>query len=191
MITKQSKFILAVALQVMIIFAIIFFKVSILTSGTDVLLKIAPVDPRDMLRGDYVTFRYDISDIDQYLFSGERVKNGSTVYVLLAQRGKYYTVGGVRNSKPNDGSLFIKGTVIAGGSDAQTSDDSNSTIVPSLPIQNNNSISIVYGIEEYFIPEGKGLNFSFFDKEAGARVAVDENGNAVLKQIYVDDKIWP
>jgi uncharacterized membrane-anchored protein len=52
-------------------------------------------------------------------------------------------------------------------------------------------LHIVYGIEEYFIPEGQGRNFSFWNKEAAARVAVDENCNAALKQIYIDGEPWP
>jgi uncharacterized membrane-anchored protein len=50
---------------------------------------------------------------------------------------------------------------------------------------------VVYGIEEYFIPEGKGRDFRFGNKMASARIVVDDNGNAVLKGIIVDGKPWP
>jgi len=90
MFTKQTKFILAIALQVVIVFAIIIFKLSVLTGGTDVFLKIVPVDPRDLLRGDYATFQYDISNLDSYISGGQQIRNGDTVYVVLRQNGKYY-----------------------------------------------------------------------------------------------------
>lgn len=167
--TKQTKFILAVALQVVIVFAIIIFKLSVLTGGTDVLLKIAPVDPRDLLRGDYATFQYDISIIDSYYANNQQIRNGDTVYVVLRQGGKYHTVQNVQKTQPTSNELFIKGKVESGGS----------------------RFHVVYGIEQYFIPEDEGRNFSFWNKEAAARVAVDNNGNAALKQIYVDDKPWP
>ena len=63
---KQRKSIalaLAIGFQFVVIFSIVIFKVAVLAGGTNVMLKIAPVDPRDWLRGDYAVFRYDISDI--------------------------------------------------------------------------------------------------------------------------------
>jgi hypothetical protein len=56
MITKQTKFIIAIVIQLVIIFTIIIFKIAVLRSGTEVLLRIKPVDPRDPLRGDHLTF---------------------------------------------------------------------------------------------------------------------------------------
>ncbi|MDP2926731.1 MAG: GDYXXLXY domain-containing protein [bacterium] len=169
--TKQTKFILAIALQMVIVFAIVIFKVSVLSGGTDVLLRIEPVDPRDMLRGDYATFQYsNISNLDSYIFGGQQIGNGDTVYVVLRQSRKYWMAQNVQKTKPLNGEIALKGKVVSVG---------------------DSRIRVVYGIEEYFIPEGKGQGFSFFNKEAAARVVVDENGNAVLKQIYVDDKPWP
>ena len=184
MMTKQTKFILAIALQAIIIFAIVIFKMSVLTGGTDVLLKIAPVDPRDMLRGDYATFQYDISNLDSYISGGQQIRNGDTVYVVLRQSGKYYFAQNVQKTKPTDGGIFIKGTVASGGVETQSDVFQNQNF-------GNSRIHFVYGVEDYFIPEGKGQGFSFFNKEAAARVVIDENGNAVLKQLYVDDKPWP
>lgn len=185
MITKQTKFILAIVLQTVIIFAIIIFKVSILSGGTDVLLRIEPVDPRDMLRGDYATFQYsNISNLASYISDGQQIKNGDTVYVILRQSGKYWLAQSIQKTKPLNGEIILKGKVLSGGKKTQPD---------ALPNQrfSGSRIQIIYGIEEYFIPEGKGQNFSFFNKEAAARVAVDENGNAVLKQIFVNDKPWP
>lgn len=170
---------MAIALQVAVIFAIIIFKLSILTGGTDVLLRIAPVDPRDLLRGDYATFRYDISNVDSYYANSQQIRNGDTVYVVLWQSGKYHIVGNVQKAKPTGNELFIKGKVESGGLENQTD--------PFGVFR----LRIVYGVEQYFIPEGKGRDFSFLNKEAAARVAIDDNGNAALKRIYVDDRSWP
>lgn len=184
MFTKQTKFILAIALQVVVIFAIIIFKLSVLTGGTDVLLKIAPVDPRDLLRGDYATFQYDISNIDSYYANNQQIRNGDTVYVVLRQSGKYHIAQNVQKTQPTENELFIKGKVESGGLESQTDPFSYQRFGGSR-------LRVVYGVEQYFIPEGEGRNFSFWNKEAAARVAVDNNGNAALKQIYVDDKPWP
>ena len=45
------------------------------------MLRIAPVDQRDLLRGDYATFQYDISNLDSYYSRGEKIRNGDIVYV--------------------------------------------------------------------------------------------------------------
>lgn len=183
--TKLTKFILAILLQVIVLFAIVIFKVSILMGGTEVILKIAPVDPTSPLRGDYVTFQYDISNLYSYKFKDSQVRNGDTVYVILSQSGKYWMAQSAQLNKPtNSNQVFIKGKVASGGIENQSD---------MLPYQQfgNSRIHIIYGAEEYFIPEGKGRNFSFFNKEAAAKVLVNDNGNAVLKEIIVDGKPWP
>jgi uncharacterized membrane-anchored protein len=76
----------------------------------------------------------------------------------------------VEKTKPSDENIFIKGKVV----DVY-----------------NDEIHIIYGIEDYFIPEGTGRDFTFLREEIAAKVEIDENGNAVLKQIYVNDKPWP
>lgn len=172
MLTKQTKFIIAIAIQLVIIFSIIIFKMAVLTAETDVLLRIEPVDPRDPLRGDHLTFSYTISNLESYLFNYSPIRNGDTVYVPLEQQGKYWiAVFGVQKTKPiGEEKIFLRGKIFRSF---------------------GNRIRIIYGIEDYFIPEGTGQDFTFWGQEVAARVSVDENGNAVLKQIYVNDKPWP
>lgn len=172
MLTKQTKFIIAIAVQLVIIFGIIIFKVAVLTGGTEVLLRIEPVDPRDPLRGDHLTFSYKISNLDSYLFKYSPIRDGDTIYVPLRQQGKYWVaVFGVQKTKPTDeGKIFIKG---------------------KIPSSYGNKIHVIYGAEDYFIPEGVGQGFTFWRREVSAKVSIDKDGNAVLKQIYVDDKPWP
>lgn len=183
--TKQTKFILAIAIQLAIIFLIIIFKVAILTGGTDILLRIAPIDPRDPLRGDYASFQYEISNLDYYLAQGQSLKNGGTIYVLLRQSGKYWVTQSIQKTKPTSGEIFLKGKIASGAAENQD--------IFGYRNFGSSRLHIVYGIEEYFIPEGKGSGLNFWNRnqEAYTRVAVDENGNAVLKQLYIDDKPWP
>lgn len=185
MLTKQVKFIIAVGIQVLIILIMIIFKLAILTGGTEVILKIEPVDPRDPLRGDYVTFQYDISNIGSHLLLGASVQNGQTVYVVLKDQvgREYWIASEVSKSKPSDNSVFIKGVVRRGGMRTGERLDTKRS--------RGSTLNIVYGIEEYFIPEGAGRDFNFFNKQALAKVMLDENGNAVLKQLFVDGQPWP
>lgn len=185
-LTKLNKFIFAIGLQLLIVAAIIIFKYSILAGGTSILLEIAPVDPRDPLRGDYVTFQYAISDIERGYFSYPP-KNGDTVYIPLRQGGKYWSVTyGASKTKPtNSKYIFIKAKVVSGG----TNGKSSPTFLNNL--SGDSIIGVEFGIEEYFIPEGTGRNFNFWNKEAHAKVLINDSGNAVLKQIYIEDKPWP
>ena len=183
---RNIKFLLAVGFQLAVIFLIILFKVTVLSGGTEVMLKIEPVDPRDPLRGDYVTFQYDISTISKYQISGGNIANGDTVFVSLVP-GKYWRATSVSENRPQNGGLFIKGKVVSGGA-------LQDKIMPTIGFAGslrNSDLRIKYGIEEYYIPEGTGHNFNFWNRNASARVLIDSSGNAVIKQIFVDDKPWP
>lgn len=186
---KETKFILAIVIQMVIILLIILFKVVILTRGTEILLKIGPVDPRDPLRGDYMSFQYEISRLDASLLSDYQVKNDDTVYVVLRKIGKYWTATSVLKTKPIGGAgqeVFLKGRVVSGGLSREKDffPGRDSSIL---------SITVTYGIEEYYIPEGSGANLNLWRQgaEAYAKVVVDEDGRAVLKQIYLNDQPWP
>lgn len=195
MLTKKAKFIIAVGIQVSIILIMIIFKLAILTGGTEVILEIEPVDPRDPLRGDYVTFQYDISSIWSSWLQDGNARNGETVYVVLKTRSgmDYWYVSEVFINKPSDDNVFIKGVVRRGGGDEVVSEplpvDARGRVITTRG--RGSTLNIVYGIEEYFIPEGVGRNFNFWDKEMSAKVMVDKNGNAVLKQLFVDGRLWP
>lgn len=191
-LTRQIKFILAVALQLLVIAGIIMFKVSIVTGGQEVLLKIKPVDPRDFLRGDYVTFQYDISDIPLSYFSDpSSIRNGDTVYVPIERTASPYRIAayGVAKDSSFMGTsrkrIFIKGKV------ADSSLGESDVRKGFIEFEYERKVHIRYGIEEYFIPEGAGQNVNFWEKEVGAKVAVDEEGRAVLKQLYVNGELWP
>lgn len=180
--TKATKFTLAIILQCSIVLVVLLFHLAIKTWGTELVLRIEPVDPTSPLRGDYVTFQYsELSNLNSYLISGNSVRNGSTVYVTLRKSGRYWYPERILTTPPQNDQVFIKGKVASGISEV-TKNDFSAT---------NSSIHILYGIEEYFIPEGSGRNFSFPNKETVAIVSVDKEGNAIVKRILIDGKNWP
>jgi len=174
--SKKNKFIIAIAIQTAILFFIILFKLLILSGGEEVFLKIRPVDPRDPFRGDYITFQYDISRIKGSFFdSSEKIKYGDKIYIPLLKRKNYHVVTNrISKNKPDTG-IFIKGAV----NDIRQKGDSLDEVFVS------------YGIEEYFIPENSGRNVNFNGQNTFAKVVLDKNGNAVLKNVYVNGKLWP
>lgn len=96
-----------------------------LITGTTVVLETEPVDPFDILRGQYLVIRYDVSTVPVVAGADE----GSTVYVSL-QEGEdgIWRYSSASLSEPSSG-VFLRGTVDWNSSD---------------------SIGITYGIEQYF-----------------------------------------
>lgn len=187
---NTTHFLIALAFQIVVILLMIIFKSAIVAGGTDVFIKIEPIDPRDPFRGDYVTFNLEISRLDTYLIHTDYPSNrvpypdtseyvepqysvGQTVYVLLYDgnfNDQTSSVSAVSLTKPETSQVFIRGTI-----ERITGDE----------------IFVTYGIEEYFIPEGTGRNVSFWDREAVAHAKVDQNGEAVLIDLFIDGKQWP
>ncbi|HBB65440.1 MAG TPA: hypothetical protein DCZ84_02285 [Candidatus Vogelbacteria bacterium] len=195
MIPKSTKFILAFALQVIVILGLIILNLSVVEGGTEVFLRIQPVDPRDPLRGDYVSFQYEISRISYYQIrsdSNTSVRNGDELYVVLREGSPYWHVDYASLTMPpvNNGLIFIKGRVVSGGIDPYAPRQELATSTRFIPITQK-EFRVSYDIEQYYIPEGAGNNVSFWNKDAGMRVKVDERGKAIPTQLYVDGKKWP
>lgn len=183
--SKTTKFWIAVTLQLVILLSLFLFKFAVVTGGTEVTLGIRPVDPRDPLRGDYVTFLYDISSIPSSYFV--RIPtNGQIVYVLLKKKGdEWVAQRNIDTRKPNNGDVvFIKARVVKGGNTMENPLDLN-----MARRGGTSSISLAYGIEEFFIPENSGKRLPA--GKAIAKVSIDKEGNAVIKQIYINNKSWP
>ncbi len=204
-LSRTKKILLAIGFQVLIVLGLVGFKLWVLHSGTEVVLRIQPVDPRDILRGDYVTFQYtDFSEVQGYLFAGSVPQKGRIIYIPLRRAGKYWVPDyGITYDLPqNDlGTVYLKGRVVEvyNGSSFRppalpqcVSDDPNGcpSREPIPDTYTGQRIRIAFGIEEYFIPEGKGQNVDFTN-DAAAVVAVSPDGSAVLKQIFVDGSPWP
>lgn len=184
-----SKLSLVVAFQLSILLLLILSKYLIFANGTEIYLRIEPYDPRDPLRGDFAVFQFkDLSSVPTFYlnldFSLQPLKYeeqpaisyGQTVYVLLRSNGLFSGPANISLKKPESG-LFIKG-------------QAQSEFIPGSANAGSTNLRVVYGIEEYFIPENSGRNANFGDN-AFAVVKVDKDGNPVLVKIIVDGKDWP
>ena len=60
---KLKLLLLVVGLQAAWMIGMVVRQETVLASGRTILLETVPVDPRDLLRGDYVLLRYKISDV--------------------------------------------------------------------------------------------------------------------------------
>lgn len=175
-LTRREWIILVLALQLLALGSIVAKREWIHGNGEIVYLRTAPVDPRDMFRGDYVQLEYEISQPDATLMQQEwlqpekQQKQKSLPVYLQLQRDQHGIAGltGIRQEKP-DG-LFIKGRI-----DSQWRS------------WNRNSF-IQLGIEKFFVEQGAGLAL---EKARGRgqewqtplemEVALGNDGTAVIR----------
>ena len=108
--TKKQWFYLIVILQVVFLLVMVAFKQSTLIYGTPVLLKPIPVDPTDMIRGDYINLNYEVATLPAILAGTEDIRREDRVYVQLENKGKYWEA--MRLSKQKLQEPYLKGRVM-------------------------------------------------------------------------------
>jgi uncharacterized membrane-anchored protein len=167
---KALKF--TVLAQLAILVAMIGLRAIPLVTGQTVLVRVQPVDPRDLFRGDYVTLSYDFSraspanlpGLPESERWGSRRTEGRPVYVTLVPdsdrvhwRADKYTM-----VKPDTG-LFLRGQVGRYG-------------------------SLQFGIESYFVQEGTGHVYERAVREhkLSAELAVTSSGQAALRGLRIE-----
>jgi uncharacterized membrane-anchored protein len=170
--------ILVAGLQTLILGYIIQSRASILASGAEVLLKTAPVDPRDFLRGDYVVLNYDISSVPISTVTGG----------IPAEAGEQTLW--VRIKRQPDGFWGV-----VESSFAKLPAASDTVVLRSLPFYSygpgsGETIRVEYGIERYYVPEGEGKPLEEARNEGVVSIAasVSSSGAAQIRSLVVDGK---
>lgn len=172
---ERPILIATVLFQVLVLFGMMAPRGTTLMTGESILLQVVPVDPRDLLRGDYVTLNYDINRVPaggvQGLFTVRQGGKagygvaGKVVYVTLLPEpdGQHYRGGPVSINPPGPGVKSIRGTL---------ADES----------------WIRFGIESYFVQEGKGKEYekAIRDRRVSAEVALAPDGGAVLRGLRIE-----
>lgn len=137
----------------------------LLTTGSVVKLELQPIDPRSLLQGDYVQLRYTISELPRDVSEDldDRGIEGHVEIVLakndqgIHEFDRIYTSGEI---------LGAEEIVINGKKESYYWNQ------------------ITYGIENYFIPEGTGLEV--VESAHFAYVRIGSNGNAMLERLSED-----
>ncbi len=176
---KVTRNILLVAgLLTLVLFGMIWERVDLLRSGRAIVLDVVPVDPRSLFRGDYVILRYPISRIDLGTVEGDKVfSKHDKIYVGLKQNeDATWQAFSVHADKPPvvGAVAYLKGRVTsaicpAGGSDCS-------------------QVRVKYGLESYFVPEGKGkqLEQMIADRRLQVAARVSDDGDAAIEALAVD-----
>ena len=238
------KFIFLVLLQVALLVGIIAYRHYWVATGERVLLRTAPVDPRDIFRGDYVSLRYDISTLDlDGLGAKGSFKPNERVYVLLekTQDGVFSAVS-VSRGLPS-GKRFIQGRVeyerTLSKWEVTLRDDSGNLhelkprwfenikredritfcldekgnvlhfykeeaeyrpkcrgqsltgAIEGIKETKSRVLNVEYGIENYFVEEGKGraIEASRNARELTVEVSLRKDGKGIITGLFVDGKL--
>jgi uncharacterized membrane-anchored protein len=146
----------------------------IIHTGKSVFLKTAPLDPRDPFRGDYVSLKYEISEIPLKKFKGVLPSDRSARYYTVLKKGdeNLFELDYCSTIRPECDTVFIKGR------------NENRWFNPAT----QKYLLLKYGIEKYFVQQKKGLDI---EKRAGrgndvhvpleVEVALGSDGTAVTK----------
>lgn len=194
--------ILAGVLMTALLGQIVIERITLLSSGTEVRLATAPVDPRDIFRGDYVILTYDISRLpmDSLAEDADDLTAGSPVYVTLTEHADgLWRANGIFPDYPDtEGTaVTIKGRIAwldrsPTTPTAVAPDADGITPTPAVPESERCvrclQATIEYGIESYFVPEGEGRVLEDMRDERSITViaAVAENGTAAIKGLILD-----
>lgn len=185
---NQKKILyLTVIFWLLIFSGFIAYKEYTLRTGTEVMLKTLPVDPRDLFRGDYVILNYEISTLDMGKIPAEDsyFTYNDRIYLALELKDGYGVPKKIYRTPPEN-EFYIKGTVkdVLYEWETDESDLATEETIKELRIH--------YGIESYFVPEGRGIEIER-EQRAGSKgvdvkVIVDKYGNAIIKSLLIDGK---
>lgn len=141
----------------------------ILARGTEIRLAALPVDPRDLLRGDYVVLTYPISQVDGA--GAPALSRGDVVHVGLRQEGAGWATLPPSAERPPEG-LALKGRI---------------TAVEERP-GGGRRYRVAYDIEKFFVPEGRGREIEGMRnaRRVEVDVAVASDGRAALRRLLTD-----
>lgn len=167
---NKKTFIIAMLIPAIAILAFIGYYYYTYSLGEGILLKTVPVDPWDLFRGDYVILRYEITTIDfTHILSTGNFTKGDDIYATLSKGEKFWNITKVGNNKPapQSNEVCMKGKVIS---------------------SYGNKLTVDWGIESYFVPEGKGRSIEREARNLSVKVAVDSNCRAIIKELYIKDE---
>lgn len=144
-------------------------RIGVHLAGREVVLAMRPVDPRDLLRGDYVIVSLEIDRVDRALAKpGESFERGDTVYVRLQTDAEGVArATAVSALPPADGAPAIRGEIASAGSAS--------------------TLAIDYGLDAFYVPEGEGRAIETADRnKLRLVIALTESGKSAALRITLD-----
>jgi uncharacterized membrane-anchored protein len=180
-IPKPVLFGAAALIQLVLLALMIADRVQILRDGVEVTLQTRSLDPRDLLRGDYVTLGYDISQLPAGPLAGQPASGRNPiVFVKLAPDAEGIFKAVSVHAEPvavTSPEVLIRGRVVRYGASCGLG---SRAFCDKLQIR--------YNLESYFVPEGEGGKFD--QTRIGHKLmvvaAVLPSGRAAIKRLLLD-----
>lgn len=171
---------LVALVQTGVLGAMVLDRVRLIKTGREITLPIIPVDPRDLFRGEYVRLGYEAGIVPIQLLDGPAPRRNRAFHVVL-ERGEGGAWKPVKVSRAMPQETGADRIVLK----ARTQWDWPARTTTEQ------KVSVRYGIESYFVPEGEGLRLEQLarEKKMAALVAVDSRGNAAIKGLIIDGEL--
>lgn len=135
------------------------------TSGESILVKVVPLDPRDLLRGQYLRLGYEFSRPWDFTAARVQVPADGPVWVVLRRAGEFHVPARLALERPTTlgpGEVALRGRARYGRYE--------------------------FGVEQYFVPEGSATPAV---SDLTVRLRVTASGTARIEQVYVKGVPWP
>ena len=141
--------------------------------GQEVTLALRPVDPRDLLRGDYVILNPEIQLVDVGGGVPQDLFGGDAVWVVVEPDGDGISrATALLSTPPTDGRIALKGHV------------------GSTPTSSDTTLRIDYGLDAFFVPEGQGLEIERLPRDrVRLVVAVSADGRSAPLRLVADGEV--
>lgn len=133
--------------------------------GHSILVRTVPVDPRDLLRGQYMRLAYEWSRMELPAVDGS-VPQGNEVWVVLGPDGEFHVplrAARERLVPASQDEVVLRGLI----SDGWRRE---------------------FGVEKYFVPEGTDTPSA---NEVTVRLRVGSDGTARIETVYRNGVPWP
>lgn len=185
---KNGRYLLFAAVAVAVVqigflVTMITGRAAILRDGAEIVLETQPVDPRDLLRGDYVVLGYNIStlpaDLIQPAHDGDEKEGDRTIFVRLTPGPDgFHQAVAARLDHPPEAEKGPEEVDIRG-------------MVRSWAAGRRHGFFVDYGIERYYVPEGEGLAIEegMMERQFIMRVAVSASGTAQIRSFHDDGRL--
>ena len=169
---KLKLLIVVLALQTVWLSGIALVQENHLVNGRVIQLETEPVDPRDLLRGDYLVLNYKISSVRFDLFSPAlktELTPGTRVFVALAPSSNQFFE--IKRASTNEIIPAANEIVLR-------------SLVSDTWWHGSGIVHLNYGIERFYVAEGTGHPTGKLTVQA----VVTPSGDAMIKEVFVNGK---
>ena len=178
---RRMLLLMAGAFQFAVLAAMVVIHAAPLVVGETILLRVEPVDPRDLFRGDYVALAYGINRLPPEGIEG------------IANSGPSHSYNGP-SREPEEQTVYVSLEPEADGqhwcgTKISTQRPANGTFIRGVYRRERYGMGrLHYGIETFYVPEGTGRKYedAARSRHLAAELAVAPWGQAKLRGLRIE-----